>query len=133
MLNKLGKDIIYLYHTGPEGDQSPRYFIKDTTFDEAKRLGYMLGERIVNSILNITDKNFKLSISLNAVLEQDVDGHLIIKEDPSDDSFIHCAVQGNADYIISGDKHLLNLEEYQGIKIVKPADFIKKLWQDVYI
>jgi len=64
LLNKLG-NIIYLYHTGPEGNQSPRHFIKGTTFDEAKRLGYMLGEKIVNSVLNTTDKDFKSSISLN--------------------------------------------------------------------
>ena len=47
---------------------SPRYFIKDTTFEEAKRLGYMLGERVVNPVLNITDKNFKSSISLDAAV-----------------------------------------------------------------
>ncbi len=81
---------------------------------------------------HISDKDIKdlfIAISINAVLEQDVDGPLIIKEDPSDDSFIHCAVQGNAEYIISGDKHLLKFEEYQGIKIIKPTDFIRILKQ----
>ncbi len=51
----------------------------------------------------------------------------IVKLDVSDDKFLDCAVAGEVDYIVSGDKHLLNLEEYQGIKIVKPADFIRIL------
>lgn len=48
----------------------------------------------------------------------------IIKEDPDDDMFIECAVAARADYIISGDKHLLNLLRYDNIKIVNAADFI---------
>jgi len=40
--------------------------------------------------------------------------------DPKDDMFLSCALEGQADYIISGDKHLLNLKTYQGIKIMAP-------------
>jgi predicted nucleic acid-binding protein len=38
-----------------------------------------------------------------------------------------CALEGNADFIISGDKHLLNLRNYQGIKMVTPAEFLESL------
>lgn len=41
-----------------------------------------------------------------------------VKEDPADNKFIECAVEANADYIISGDKHLLKLKEFKGIKII---------------
>ena len=51
----------------------------------------------------------------------------IVKQDVSDDKFLDCAAAGEVDYIVSGDKHFLNLEKYQGIKIVKPADFIRIL------
>jgi hypothetical protein len=37
----------------------------------------------------------------------------VIRADPSDDKFLACAVAGNADYIVSGDKHLLNLGSYK--------------------
>jgi len=40
---KIGKDVVVLYHTGPEGDQSPRYHVKGQTFAEAERLGRRLG------------------------------------------------------------------------------------------
>jgi len=49
----------------------------------------------------------------------------VVKNDPSDNRILEAAVEGEADYIISGDtKHLLPLQEYQGIKIITPAEFI---------
>ncbi len=47
----------------------------------------------------------------------------VIHDDPSDDKFLEAAVAGKASCIISGDKHLLNLFEFQGIQILKPRDF----------
>ncbi|RLG42902.1 MAG: putative toxin-antitoxin system toxin component, PIN family [Thermoproteota archaeon] len=47
----------------------------------------------------------------------------VIKEDPGDDKFIIAAIEQKADYIVSGDKHLLNLKSYQEIKIVSPREF----------
>jgi len=46
-------------------------------------------------------------------------------DDPTDDKYIECAVEGGADYIISGDRHLTDLKHYHGIKIVDPAFFLK--------
>lgn len=50
-----------------------------------------------------------------------------IVRDPEDNKFIECAIEEGADYIISGDQDLLEQEEYKGIKIVKPATFIKNI------
>ena len=47
-----------------------------------------------------------------------------VADDPDDDKFIECAVLCGANYIVSGDKHLLKLEEYEGIKILNSADFL---------
>jgi uncharacterized protein len=48
--------------------------------------------------------------------------------DPADEMVLECALAGEADYIVSGDKkHLLPLREFQGIRIVSPADFLEKL------
>ncbi|MDP2168416.1 MAG: putative toxin-antitoxin system toxin component, PIN family [Thermodesulfovibrionales bacterium] len=49
-----------------------------------------------------------------------------VKDDPSDDKFIECAVAAGAGYIISGDIHLRNLKSYSGIKIVSPAEFLSR-------
>ena len=48
-----------------------------------------------------------------------------VEADPSDNIFLSCAVEGQADFIISGDHHLTDLGTYQGIQIVNPAEFIE--------
>ena len=40
----LGSDCPVLYHTGPSGNQSPRHVTRSNTFDEAARLGGLLGQ-----------------------------------------------------------------------------------------
>ena len=46
----------------------------------------------------------------------------IVKEDIDDNKIIECALESKAEYIISYDKHLLKLKEFQGIKIVRPEE-----------
>lgn len=50
----------------------------------------------------------------------------VIKEDPTDNMFLECAIYGNADYIISGDHHLLKISGYEGIQIIRAKDFLIK-------
>lgn len=52
---------------------------------------------------------------------------LTVCADPDDDMFFECAVAAGADYIVSKDKHLLEVEEYQGIQIVKPGYFVEQV------
>jgi len=47
-------------------------------------------------------------------------------EDPDDDKFFSCAIAGKSKLIISGDKHLLKVSGYQGIKVLKPKEFINQ-------
>jgi len=49
----------------------------------------------------------------------------VIMEDPSDDKYLSCAIDAKVDFIISGDIHLLNLGEYEGNRIVTPAQFLE--------
>lgn len=51
----------------------------------------------------------------------------IVKEDPSDNMFISCAIEAEADCIVSGDRHLLSLGSHQGIHIVPPREFLQTL------
>ncbi len=48
----------------------------------------------------------------------------VIKDDPSDNVLLEAAVEHNAQYIISGDQHLLRLKEFQGVRILTPAEFL---------
>lgn len=49
--------------------------------------------------------------------------HDIIEEDPDDNMILDCAVEAGAEYIVSGDRHLLDLEDFKSIKIVESARF----------
>ena len=48
----------------------------------------------------------------------------VVEKDPEDDTIIIAAVEGRADYIISGDRHLQGLGTYQNIPILSPAEFV---------
>jgi len=50
-----------------------------------------------------------------------------VSRDIKDDKFLSCAVEAKADYIVTGDEDLLDLKEYEGIKIVTPRQFLKIL------
>ena len=50
----------------------------------------------------------------------------IVPDDPDDNILINLALDGHADYIVTGDTHLLALERYKGIKIVGVDDMLKK-------
>lgn len=49
----------------------------------------------------------------------------VIKTDPSDNKVLECAVAAKVQFIVSGDKHLLNLANFRGIRIVSPAEFLR--------
>jgi putative PIN family toxin of toxin-antitoxin system len=51
----------------------------------------------------------------------------VIAEDPTDDRISECAVTGNADLIVSGDRHLRKLKSFRTIGIVQPSDLLRTL------
>ncbi|MBG0779451.1 MAG: putative toxin-antitoxin system toxin component, PIN family [Desulfotignum balticum] len=50
-----------------------------------------------------------------------------ISADPDDDMILECASEANADLIISGDLHLLDLGSWEHIQILSPANALKKI------
>jgi uncharacterized protein len=82
----------------------------------------------------ITDKVIRKSLSTNEVAIKIINNAVFIvpsskineiKEDPDDNMILECAVEGKAEIIVSQDRHLLNLKEFQGIKIFTPEDFLE--------
>lgn len=47
----------------------------------------------------------------------------IIKEDHDDNAILEAALEGKADFIITGDNHLLKLKKFKNIRIVNPSSF----------
>ena len=50
--------------------------------------------------------------------------HLAVIPCAPDNRILECALAGEADFIISGDNHLTDLHEYNGVTIVNPATFV---------
>jgi predicted nucleic acid-binding protein len=46
--------------------------------------------------------------------------------DEPDNRILECAVAGNVDMFVTGDRHLLDLKEFEGIEIVKLAVFMER-------
>ncbi len=49
-----------------------------------------------------------------------------VKADPTDNRVIECALECQADFIVSGDKHLLQLKRYAGIPIMSVREFLER-------
>ena len=49
-----------------------------------------------------------------------------IPEDPSDEKFLECAAAAKA-VIVSGDKHLLKRDGFEGVAAIEPADFLREV------
>lgn len=47
-------------------------------------------------------------------------------EDPDDDMFLAAALAGDAQMIVSGDKHLLRVSGWKSIKVLKPRQFVDR-------
>jgi putative PIN family toxin of toxin-antitoxin system len=48
----------------------------------------------------------------------------LIRADPADNRVLEAAVAGGVDYVVTGDRHLLNIAIHEGIPIVTPARFV---------
>ncbi len=67
-------------------------------------------------------------IKAKTILIQPKNKVSVIEENDDDNRILECAIEGKAQYLIFGDrKHLLPLKEYQGTKILSPAEFLKLL------
>ncbi len=91
--------------------------IIDEYAEVLQRLG-LQNERELGELLNLFARGLHVLFSANTP-----ELHLV-KEDPDDDKFIECAVALKADFVISGDKNLIAIQDYMSIRIVTPKEFL---------
>ncbi len=106
-------------------------------FIRSGQLAMLVSEDMEREFIRVLGyKKFGLSANEIIPLVRDIRSHAIpitptqklsvITSDPTDNIFLECAVEGKADYIVSGDRHLLDLAEYRSIYIIRARDFLSK-------
>jgi len=91
--------------------------IIDEYVEVLQRLG-LKNERELSELLSLFAHGFHVLFSAKTP-----ELHLVEK-DPDDDKFIECAVALKVDFVISGDKALIAIQDYMGIRIVTPKKFL---------
>jgi putative PIN family toxin of toxin-antitoxin system len=100
-------------------DGEVQLFISQPIMDELVRVLNRKGfEAKVPQILDYLGKISTMvepALTLNAV-----------KDDPKDNHIVECAVAAKANVIITGDKDLLRMGQYEGIQILQVSDFLQR-------
>jgi putative PIN family toxin of toxin-antitoxin system len=91
------------------------YLLKET--QKSLSTKFPLSREAINSIISTVKKQF-IEGKTAATVEK-------ISRDPKDDQILADAITNNIDIIITGDKDLLELKNYKGIKIIMPKDYWK--------
>jgi predicted nucleic acid-binding protein len=85
--------------------------VSSEILDEYQRVGEILAE---------DHPNLDLKPVLDYVIRN------VVCEDPDDDKFLACALAGESNIVVSGDKHLLKVSGYRNIEVLKPRDFVNR-------
>lgn len=108
-----------------------RLFIVITSETANQEIRRVLDELSTGGKYNLPSGEVSNLLNLLREESQIVPGQInadgIIPQDSSDEKFLASAVEGSADAIVSGDRHLLGLKKYQGIPILTPRQFLEFL------
>ena len=97
----------------------------------------ILSDAILDEVAEVLERKFDWPSVDLAVAKRQLErfGHKIkpvvtldvVKDDPDDNRILECAVSAVSDYIITGDKDLLRLGRYDGIKIINVSEFLNSV------
>jgi uncharacterized protein len=106
-------------------DEKVLLLLSDSICDEISRV---LAYPKIRKRLTASDEelfNFVQLLGTVAIITPGTLNLPLLDADPDDTKYLVCAVEGHADFIVSGDHHLTDLVMYRGIRIVTPADFLQ--------
>lgn len=104
-------------------------FILVTSLYQVEELVHVLSYPRIIRRLNVSETELAVLIGQllsKAVIVPGVLDLRGVTRDPKDDSIVACAVEGEAQLIVSGDQDLLALDQYAGIRILSPRAFLQE-------
>jgi len=87
--------------------------------DVLLRPKFGLNSEKVLGIISLTKDSFESVVTARRVSK--------ILNDPDDNHILATASKADASFIVSGDRHLLDLKEWEGIRMISPAEFMKEI------
>lgn len=106
------------------------WYCAEEIVQETRRV--LLEEQRIRKKYHYTDEqvsDFLESVRVVAIMVQALPEIHVIRRDPKDDKILACALTTQANYIVTRDKDLLDLNNYHGTQIITPEDFIAVLQQ----
>jgi putative PIN family toxin of toxin-antitoxin system len=101
-----------------------------TSLYQVQELNHVLSYPRIASRLDLEEAELEMILAALLSQAEVVAGELQlpgVTRDPKDDAIVACAQEGGAGYIVSGDRDLLDLGEYKGIRVVTPREFVEML------
>lgn len=95
--------------------------ISPPIFEELEKV---LSGRKFGLTANEVSKLIELVISFSDMVHPQME-LTVVTTDADDNRILECALAGKADYIVSGDKHLLKLGEFKGMPIINAKEMLK--------
>ena len=115
-----------IFFTGPPykilkawRDGRTQILISDEIIEECRLVGELLSKQFPG----IEFAAFLQLLVVHAEFIQPKKLTAQVYEDPDDDKFLECAISGNSNLIVSGDKHLLKVSGYKEIEVITPRIF----------
>lgn len=93
----------------------------------------LISKQILQEILSVLSKKFsgdkeaisRVAVNLSEIAEMvNPTARIRVLKDEPDNRILECAVSGKADVVISGDKKMLKLKEYEGVKIISLKKYL---------
>ena len=101
-------------------DNKLQLVVSNDILDEYQRVAAILGEKY--SRVDISPILDLLTVNSDIVTAPPLPEPVSV--DPDDDKFIACALAADTKLIVSGDRHLLDVDGYQDIRVLKPRRFV---------
>ena len=95
--------------------------------DEVRRT---LADPRVRRYVRLTSREIEAWLASMQSVAEVVEGRhsvSVVASDPDDDKYFVAAVEGDADVVVSGDKHVLEVQQFERIRVLTPRAFLDKL------
>ena len=90
-----------------------------------EEISEVLGREKFNRFVTSEEREEFLETFVERAILVEICERVRVCRDPKDDKILELALNGQAKYIVSGDKDLLVLNPFQSVKIVTAEDFLK--------